>query len=377
MTNRLKTLYLKGLDNLIVISQSENFNRYMLTETGIVNKNFLQILMILSPFIYLLIVIFTLLYFILAFIFCVFRSFIIEKQKIANDSELFLFFTELLYDRSKSAQLFETSKYWVIGPNIKKSHFDLSGKEIIDYKRLISTFDYFKVLYYSLATLVSYMAKYRCLYPIFKCWSFYEVLVAIKKHTSESTFVFANQSDRWAILFDAIPSKRKILIQHGLSPSFEIPHMLNHIDEFYSISNKTWEDAYKYLMNCKPKLKLMKPTIKITDLCNKSFKVLLVTHVLYFDIEKQAIINLQDKEVELYVKKHPTLINDGCYKFLLHDYRFNYIENAVFPKVNLVISYDSTLAYEYMVYNIPVYFYNSDRTKIISDIDDLIIKLKH
>ena len=49
------------------------------------------------------------------------------------------------------------------------------------------------------------------------------------------------------------------------------------------------------------------------------------------------------------------------------------IEDKKFPKVDFVISYYSTLAYEYLAYDIPVYMY---MTKEEFDAKEMMVRLK-
>lgn len=375
---REKNLYLDEIDNVfkLVGCTDVEYNIFLFKLLGINNKRFLVLLNLFSPILFGLNFLFTVFYFIISFIQCVVSNPLKKRPYIPNNLSLYLFFTPLFYNRIKVAKLYEASKYWIVGPNINKKKYELYHKILIDYKSLLFVSDYIKILQKSFSTLFQFVTDYKCLYSIFKIWEFYEVQIAIEKISTNSDIYFANQSDRWAILFDSIPSKRKILIQHGLAPSdFEVPHKLNNIDVFYTISQITGEDACKNILNCEPEIRLMEPTIALTNFESSKLKILIISHIFHFDIEKKLIEFLQDKNIEVYLKKYPRCKNDSVYKNLLLKNKFIYIQDNIFPKVDFVVSYYSTLAFEYMNYNIPVYMYPNAEDFNISIIEQEIKKL--
>ena len=372
-------LYLQEIDNLVrmVGCVGKDFNMFLFTIMGLNNKAIISILYFISPALYVLNIVFTIIYLVIAIIWSIIKSPFKKALYLPDNLSLFLFFVPLLYGRCKAAKLYESSIYWVIGPNVDKSKYDLSGKTAIDYRELLFVGDYLKIFYMSLSTVYHYIGNYKCLYAIYRTWEFYEVQLALEKISTNSTMYFANQSDRWALLFDSIPSKMKVMVQHGVAPTeFEVPHKLSHIDVFYSISDQTWEDAYKTILNCQPELILMEPTISLTDIDSDKLKILIISLIMNYDLEKKLIEYLQGKDVEIYVKKHPSLRKDECYTELLKSNNFNYIRDDIFPKVDFVISYYSTLAYEYITLGIPVYLYNSKEEFSMTEVENEIKNLK-
>ena len=59
--------------------------------------------------------------------------------------------------------------------------------------------------------------------------------------------------------------------------------------------------------------------------------------------------------IDIYVKNHPTQSNE-LYLKLQEDSIFTFIKGQRFPHVNLVITYDSTLAHEYRSVGIEVLY---------------------
>ena len=88
--------------------------------------------------------------------------------------------------------------------------------------------------------------------------------------------------------------------------------------------------------------------------------VLLIGCVIHFkEIEAEIIKKYSiDKKYKLYVKPHPCF-SMAFYEELIKKYNFTIIKDRnYFPDVDCVISYDSTLAYEYQLQNIEVHIHS-------------------
>lgn len=212
------------------------------------------------------------------------------------------------------------------------------------------------------------------LIPIYKGPEYYLVYYSLKNITSELSLVFSNQSDRWAIMFDNLPAKEKILLQHGIDFPFEyLFYKLRTITHFYAISKSTWNNSSKYLLCSKPILNYLEPTIKLMHIERQRFTVLLISYFGFYNQEVDILSNLCCDDVDIYVKLHPTQsakLNQQYFN-LQNKYSFNIVENGCFPRVDYVISYLSTLAYEYEALGIAIHVYDKN-TLNINDIKDEI-----
>lgn len=364
MRGHKNSLYLQGHDNIRFLTRTDdscrNTNHYMYKLIGIRKHVIISFLDILSPFLYILNVVFSLSYFVFKFL----SGIVLYRRKplieVADIDTIYLFFFNHFIDRCKCANLYDRSRYYVLMPSIDKKFVNIHEKTIIDYKAYLNSADSFSIFFRSLSCLSEYVLKERTHCLVHKAWEFYELQVALEKIAKNSSLVFCNQSDKWALLFDNINSKKKILMQHGVASKWgKTPYRLSHVDIFYSMTQSTWQDAYKTILDCQPELRFMQPTINLFDTCSDSFNVLIISDIIQFEIEKRIVETLFEyKDLKIFVKKHPSLINDECYKSLQKEYDFTYITDNRFPKVDFVISYYSTLAYEYMAYDIPVYMYN-------------------
>ena len=358
-------LYLRELDNALALGRHDSvrsFNKDAYKYYGIQNGFIIYLLDHLFHVFRLLIVFVSLIYIYINFIICEIK--LLFKKSVAcnvKDENLFLFFLPLFYSRCKLADLYDNSKYWIVGGVIDVCNYKLDGKTLLDYRIVLDNKDYYKILKQSIGTIMEYVLKYDCYYTVYKTWSYYETYVGLKKITKDNNIFFSNQSDRWAIMFDALPSKSKTLIQHGIaSPTIVCPAQLLRIDTMYAISKQTVDDMLYSVLNCRPEIKYLKPTICLTEISSDKKTVLLVAHIMFFEQEMKILKILYDTGFDIWLKKHPEVKNDSCYKDLQIEYDYHYITDAIFPKVDCVVSYQSTLAYEYMMFNVPTFIYDQN-----------------
>ena len=359
----VNNLFLQGHENLKFLlrtgSSNIKFNHYMFRLVGITNKFIILCLDLLTPILYVLNIIFSFIFFTLKFIYSLinYRK---EEERVPDDLDsIYLFFFNYFTDRCKSSKLYEDSKYYILMPSLDQKFVNISNKQILNYKLFLAKKNALSIYGKSLACLWSYVLHDRSLCFIHKAWEYYEVEIALRKISTNSTLIFCNQSDKWALLFDSIPSKSKVLLQHGVVSTWgRTPYCLKNIDVFYSMTRNTWQDAYDAILDCMPQLVFMEPTIQLFDTPSDRINVLIVSDIVQLETEKEILKFLSSyQELNIYLKKHPALHNDECYKELQHQYQFNYIVDKQFPKVDFVVSYYSTLAYEYMAHGIPAYIY--------------------
>lgn len=361
MKRKKYNTYLGGIDNILFITKNNcwRYNKYGLNSLGLKGVKLWAVLLF-SPLLFFLIVFYAVLYVTFKFIQGVIIFSHDEYSNVSGDN-LFLLFTPLLIDRCKRANLYSESNNWIIGPNVNSVDTSSLPGTIIGYKECLKKSDSFRIFRESLLTLFGYIKFFPCLQPVYNVWDYYEVKVSLEKIAPNNRLYFSNQSDRWALLFDEIKSNGKTLLQHGIALNWgKVPYMLHQVDEFYAISNQTWQDAYNYILDSIPSLKIMRPTIELKEVKNEGITVLIVSEITHIKLEERIIKFLNEKGVIIYLKKHPYLTNDMCYLELQQQYGFRYITDKFFPKVDFVISYFSTLAYEYMAWDIPVYVYDSE-----------------
>ena len=251
---------------------------------------------------------------------------------------------------------------WIIGPNVSHKVCAPKNVKLLKWEDYVCKKDVVKTLGYLIQICFSYLKLAQIAFPIYRYWDFCLVALSLERISPNTNLYFSNQMDRWALLFDRLPSKSKTLLQHGIDLDYEGKLVrLNNIDHFYAISKGSWQNSYKYLLDCQPKLHLLKSTIELSEVESDRVTVLIISHIIYIEIETKILETLCDLPIKIYLKKHPTVIKDVPYKEMQEKYGFTYITDSTFPKVDYVISYESTLAYEYMNYDIPLFTYNPEK----------------
>lgn len=360
-----QNLYLRELDNALALGKYQGvraFNEGVYQYFGINKSQLKWLLETFFPIFKTLIVFCSFSFILIRFVLKEFQLFFQKSFDYhLRDENLFLFFLPLFYNRCKSAEVFDGSKFWIVGGVVNPDNYDLQGKTLVSYKKTMKRKDYLRVLRLCFSTLWEYARMYECYYAIYKIWNYYEAYIGLLHLTKDNNIFFSNQSDRWAIMFDALPSKSKTLIQHGIaSPTIVCPAQLLRIDTMYAISKQTVDDMLYSVLNCRPEIKYLKPTICLTEISSDKKTVLLVAHIMFFEQEKKILKILYDTGFDIWLKKHPEVKNDSCYKDLQIEYDYHYITDAFFPKVDCVVSYQSTLAYEYMMFNVPTFIYDQN-----------------
>lgn len=200
---------------------------------------------------------------------------------------------------------------------------------------------------------------------------------ALRNIPENVELVYSYICDRFAIMIDKLPHQQKTLIQHGTmhfgNKTVEIPYLEFHTERGFYIWNSLYKSSpstvYCYT-------EIDEWALSNSVIANKSkfihigygfvpaFKpekksVLIVSNYYIFARREEYIIKqLQDLDIEIYLKNHPSHSN-SLYNDMKSKYRFNFISglDTSLPAVDMLISYDSTLAYEYASIGIKVLYY--------------------
>lgn len=372
-------IYFDAIENLRIAIQcdSHKYKEASIRLCGITNKETIFILSKLMIPIQLLILVFSL---IIVFVKFVNFFFCKKNNKLTlAGTKLYLNFTSIFVQRLTKIDVPDEPSYWMDGPH-KDGKFKIPNCcQSIKYKELVKRKELVKSLLLFGKVWICYPFKVKGIHPIYNSFDFFVVAYVLNRISGNLDLFFSNQSDRWALLFDKVQSKSKTLLQHGVDIDYgEKFNKLYNITNFYSISKQTWQMSYKYLLGCKPKLYFMNATIELEKRLSTSFTVLIISHILYLEYERFFLNMLKELPVVVVLKKHPAIKSDEVYIKLQKEYGFIYLTGQTYPRVDYVISYESTLAYEYMSCNIPVDIYKTEgqidyndyKTKILRMISD-------
>ncbi len=343
--NRNQETFLGMLPKMFQKVCSNKFARNLLFKLAIFMEPFISILIVtilLIPFITL--------------------SIIIRKKELSG--KLYLSYALLLKKRVETAGLYNSSTDWLYPIFLPTGMEKVTDKNIHNIFEYINILDVIKAYFYSLYTIVASVKylKFKYLFRNYVSFEFYLTALYLQKIPRETEIIFANQIDRWAVLFDRAPQKRKVLFQHGIEmPEANWPTKLNNIKCVYALSEKESERLINATLSNRPEeINILPPTIKLTpfDIEQKN-SLLIVSYPLYglYENESKLIKGIDSNKCHIFLKLHPGHQDISRYLDLQKEYNYTLITNNVFPDVDNVVSYRSTLAVEYEVYNKKILYY--------------------
>jgi len=225
--------------------------------------------------------------------------------------------------------------------------------------------DLWKSLVLSVKTSLYLYCKYSKTFQMFRAHSSYEFYITcffVEKTPSEISFVYFSLIDKWAYLFANDTKHSNILIQHGILE--DIPYVrMNAPHKVYYVNKKQKEILEKRLFSIKPVISQFRPLLQFSGeqklLKNGKMDVLVVCCPKFIEQERRIIGAIATvNKYNLYVKTHPGFSNNEMYDELQSKFKFVLLEKYDYPKVNYVVSYNSTLAIEYMDVGVTVYKYD-------------------
>lgn len=212
---------------------------------------------------------------------------------------------------------------------------------------------------------------------------------ALRHVPTDVELIYSYICDRYAILVDKLPHEKKCLIQHGTmhfgNVSSDNPYLSYQEDRGFYIWNSLykssptvvycytevdeWALSHSVIAN-NPQFIHIGYGFKTTFKPSKK-SVLIVANYYVFSKEEELILKqLQNLDIDVFLKNHPSHSN-SLYDDYRSKYKFTFIEglDTRLPAVDLLISYDSTLAYEYASIGTKVIYYGRFN---ISEIDKIV-----
>lgn len=254
-----------------------------------------------------------------------------------------------------------------------KSHY---RENDVDVLSCISIKDIYQSFWGSLVAIFIIAHKYGYRDFLFRSYSSFEFLLTccfVRNVEKKNKFVYYNTYERWAFLFSNAETER-IFIQHGKLPAYLHIIKVGTPTKAFYISEEQKDILEKVLFYKSPQEFAYRPNLTFVGnelLKNNGKKnILLVCCMNTIEQERKIIKILSSKNVNLYVKPHPRDKNISEYKEMASKYNYSLMPKTAYPKVDTVISYDSTLADEYEKVDIEVIRY--DLLDNINELDKLI-----
>lgn len=188
---------------------------------------------------------------------------------------------------------------------------------------------------------------------------------------------FSSICDRMAILYDRLPHHQKTMVQHGTMHFHNVVLEASHYVWQDDLGAYIWKSLYKsspstvYCYTKDDEIALSRSVIanqpqyihmgygfKTAFKPEKKSILIVGMPSLFLKKEREIIKNLQGLDIIIYLKNHPAETS-ALYDGLRGEFEFTFIEglDTKLPAVDLLISYDSTLAYEYASIGTKVLYY--------------------
>jgi len=291
---------------------------------------------------------------------------------------LALCYSDLSKHRVKAnLDVFEKIDYYLYPISVDKSWI-MEGAESHSVLDSVSFFEVLKAFFVSIPTIIiatiNTHGKY--LFRTHLCYEYFLTYYFLKRVPADSALYFVNHLDRWAVLFNLAPQHYKVLMQHGIeAPTADWPVKLTNVNKAYVFAESQKERMIKAVLGHELEFAIMPPTIVLKELPDTTVKSVLIVscqNYMYYDNEEYIIKALADTDYKIFVKIHPGKNDYQKYVDLQNTVNHNVeiITTATFPRVNIVVSYYSTLGIEYEAHNIPVLYYNQH------SLDDIVNEIR-
>lgn len=231
-----------------------------------------------------------------------------------------------------------------------EKQFDIFNRvRLVDF---LSYYDLFVLFLNSIEYCCFFYFKYNddFLNRLYSCYDFFATMLFVEKLSKDNILLCTETYTRWAFMMSD-PNHKSVFLQHGMigdgicflkkvgSPQFG--YFINESQKYnccyslfrnkpvsYIMAGLAFTSNDKLIKNGKRHILLV---CRYTDLC----------------IEEKIVKTVMDNgHYNLYVKPHP-LFSCEQYKRLSKEMGCVLLEKNDFPKVDIVISYKSTLALEY------------------------------
>ena len=197
----------------------------------------------------------------------------------------------------------------------------------------------------------------------------------------------ANHQDRWAVLIDGVQGneEKTMVVQHGkFVQNFKFPYLLKNIYKIYCFNQSEYKlFCQNYIIHtCIPIWQNLPSKIDLQPIIipsNKEYSILIISQPVSIQKEIEVTLSLLEhfSGISIYYKPHPLFLNSM--NFYLDNIKktsnetINMInDKSFYPKVDIAITYNSTLGLEYEASGISVVWLDKISLKQATE----IIKLK-
>ena len=267
-----------------------------------------------------------------------------------------------LHDRSIAAGIYDDIEDWVYplfcNESLKKDD-NKRNHIVFEYVTIIDVF----ICY--LKTIITVFLsipqnRFRFIFRNYVSFEFYLFWKYLNNIPKDTTLYYVSQVDRWAVLCDNAPQEKKVLLQHGIeNPTADWPIKISHTQLVYAFTPTEAKHLLHACFSINPEIRYYSPTIALTPFNKSNKPSLLIVAFPDYDKynEEEYIIKSLYNDVDIYLKLHPGKNQTTLYEKLQVKYPYNIIREQLFPDVDVVVSYRSTLGVEYEIHKKKVFYY--------------------
>ena len=255
----------------------------------------------------------------------------------------------------KDANISTSNILVVDSPYLKNDLFDSGFGEKISLYSGVTLKDVWCSFLLSCRMAFFIKRKYGYRDCIFRAYSSFDYFLAycfFTKLDKSNIVYFPAINDRWTYLFGHLRCKT-VFLQHGGLNRSKVLFIMSKVgkaDVAYFINESQRDICNRYMFSNIPKAHYfaqMEFTSNDKLLNNGNKDVLLACELIYFETEKRIIEEIStNSHLNLYVKPHPQNSIEK-YVALQEKHGFVMLGKTDFPRMDYVISYDSTLILEY------------------------------
>lgn len=211
--------------------------------------------------------------------------------------------------------------------------------------------DIYLAFCFSLRTIFYMYHKFRkrdILYRNYSSFEYYLTCLFVLRNP-QNHYVFHNQIDKWALFFSNVSGCT--FIQHGKIEGGARLIKISPPKKAYYLNDGQKRILETVLFKTPPENFGFRPHLSFTHneklIANNKKNILIISGLDFLEEEIPIIMMLKDKDINMYLKPHPKDKVLTRYHELRDNFGVILLEKDDFPEVDVVVSYNSTLAYEY------------------------------
>jgi hypothetical protein len=304
--------------------------------------------------------------------------YLIRSKKLLNDISsikninIGVAFSDRSFDIFNKPNNLQLPKYWCVMPwvdssKIDKNYIKLDLLSLVTKTEIFKSFYLAKIVHKKMAKSTKYKKWITQSYTAFK-W--FIARFGIEK--LECSYTITDHYDRNAVMMDGIVKEKHRkgikselnLIQHGIvtdlrTYDFSLPYKLTMLKKVYlfdKISEEIFKEKIVDKKNQKLEVQFYNKTINISEITTvNSLNILFVGHSICLDFHIHVYNELKKKyEFTAFYKPHPT---EKISKKIESQNWIIIDDVNIYPKVNFLVSYNSSLVEEYKYHSINTFIH--------------------